>query len=737
VGRTNLYTFNGDLVGMNYSDGTSVFFTNTDSPYLNRAAKPAVVIDASGTNVLTYDYAGRQLSTTCSGGLMSSIIVSNHFNTVYGRDFLKVSGTTPPLTNQFTYDSYGRLSSVSCGIYSAAYGYLPNSDLLQTTTGKSNSLAILTTTRTWQTGPRLQSIVNTANGSVVTSHTYAYDALDRRKSALLEDGSHWEYDYNDRNELAGARREWSDWTPVSGQQFAYSYDNIGNRITASSGGDTNGVNLRAVNYALNALNQYTTITNLGYRDILGIAFATNKVGVTNTITTTGGFADRKSEYFHQELTINNTNAPLWQSLSVSSGGSVSNGGFAFPAYTQTNTYDADGNLTSDGIWTYEWDPENRLAAMSMNGITNVANSNRIRLEFVYDEQDRRVSKLVKTWNGSSFSPQSTNRFVYDGWNTIAMINPQSSVQQAYFWGQDASSLIGGAGGIGGLLAVLEATNGQVSDCHFASYDGNGNVTALLKVTDLSVSARYEFTGAGELARMSGCMARSNPFRFSSRFYDDESGLSAYTKRYFSAVLGRWLSRDPEGEHVGNNLLCFVGNNPITSIDPFGTFTLIDEGATAGIEGNLMSSALQAGVQAWGIYSRVKGAVDTFNSIQQITTDLMEASEGDSDALLGDMLAIGANVLVSKLGGGLGKAVKKFEMHHIFPRQFKKDFKAAGININKWLVRLERNVHKGIHPEWNRDWDAFLNTGKQKSPEEIFAFALELMQKYGVNASQLK
>jgi hypothetical protein len=34
------------------------------------------------------------------------------------------------------------------------------------------------------------------------------------------------------DELIGARRLWADWSPVTGQRFAYDFDNIGNRKTA-------------------------------------------------------------------------------------------------------------------------------------------------------------------------------------------------------------------------------------------------------------------------------------------------------------------------------------------------------------------------------------------------------------------------------------------------------------------------------------------------------------------------
>ena len=114
---------------------------------------------------------------------------------------------------------------------------MPNSDLLPTTTFKHNGATKLTTTRGWEFGSRLSAILNQAGSTMVSSDSYQYDSLNRRMRASLEDGSYWQYDYNDRNELTGARRYWPDMNPVSGQQFCYGYDNIGNRQSATIGGD--------------------------------------------------------------------------------------------------------------------------------------------------------------------------------------------------------------------------------------------------------------------------------------------------------------------------------------------------------------------------------------------------------------------------------------------------------------------------------------------------------------------
>jgi RHS repeat-associated protein len=694
---TNLYTDNGDTVGMAYSDGTCVLFTNASAPDLNRRAKPDVALDSSGTNVITYDYAGRVINTACIAGLMSGIAVTNHFNSVYGRDFLKVAGTTTPLTNQFTYDSYGRLVTVSCGIYSAAYGYLANSDLIQGTSSKSNAIEILRTTRTWEIGPRLRSVVNTANNSVVTSFGYRYDALNRRIQTGLEDGSSWLYDYGDRNELTGARREWSDWTPVSGQQFTYAYDNIGNRTTSGGGGDTNGANLRPIGYGANSLNEYSSITNLGYRDVLGVAFATNSIAITNTLNGIGGLADRKMEYFHRELTINNSNAPLWQTLSITCGGTVSNGGCTFPAYTQNFAYDGDGNLTFDGIWTYEWDAENRLAAMTMTNIASVANSNRLRLEFAYDFQRRRVSKLVKAWNGSVFVPQSTNRFVYDGWNLIAIVNSQGSIQQGFIWGLDLSGTRDKAGGIGGLAAVLETSTGQITNADFACNDGNGNISALFSSAGLASVARYEYSPFGELLRVTGPMAKANPFRCSTKFNDDETGLVYYGWRYYNPTQGRWVGREPSLDQIFLHLYLFCHNNPVDRFDLDGRtdWLLVMTGISRMIGGAAISLASGLEEVGTGGLATPLAVLGVLSGGSMFTTGLIEFMDGItaedrvSDKREEDLeLPVNFGGLVGKaVGGDMGQKLGAFIEESVFLLDVAHKLPVLGEKI-EWALGLE-------------------------------------------------
>ena len=222
------------------------------------------------------------------------------------------------------------------------------------------------------------------------------------------------------------------------------------------------------------------------------------------------------------------------------------------------TYDPAGNLLTNGSWTYSWDNENRL--------TQVVSTSKL-IQFTYDTQGRRIEK--KVWNNTTGTgtPTTYLKYIYDGWNLIAELNGNSSNAKVrtYTWGLDISGSTTEAGGVGGLLMVDDASNGV----HFVSYDLNGNVMGVVKAADGTVSAAYEYGPFGELLSSTGSMSPSNPFRFSTKYRDNETDLYYYGYRYYSPSLGRWISRDPIEEQGGLNLYNFVNNDPVNHWDLWG------------------------------------------------------------------------------------------------------------------------------------------------------------------------
>jgi RHS repeat-associated protein len=339
------------------------------------------------------------------------------------------------------------------------------------------------------------------------------------------------------------------WSVVAGQQFEYQYDDIGDRQTAASGGDQFGANLRYYqNYSANTLRQYSQRTVPGYVDVQGSA--TN----TATVTVNNQPSYRKDEYYRVELSVDNSVGPLWQRITNvavlpqgTNGDLVTNitGNVLVPPSTERFFHDADGNLTSDGLWTNSWNAENRLVAMESTA--NVPAGGKAKESWSHLADGRWYERVIWSWNGSAYVAQATNRLVWDGQVLLAVVDHTNSLVMSFARGLDLSGTMQEAGGVGGVLAINAVTNGA----HFAAYNGNGNVSVLLSATDGATTAQYEYSPFGETLRATGPLAKANPIRFSTQLADDVTGNAKYLFRDYLPSPGRWLTRDPIVEKGAN------------------------------------------------------------------------------------------------------------------------------------------------------------------------------------------
>jgi len=469
--------------------------------------------------------------------MKTRLSVTNGFDADLRRTNLAVVNSSSGLltSTAYGYDNASRLATVSDGVNTSAYGYLANSSLVGQITNRHSGAIRMTTTKAYDYLNRLTQISSASSAAYTLPVTfnYQYNTANQRKTNVLADGSYWVYGYDALGQVTNGCKHFADGTPVAGQQFDYAFDTIGNRTQTRTGGDQTGTNnLRLANYYANNLNQLTNRDVPPYVDIKGASL------YTNAVTVNGQTAYRKGEYFRKELGVNNTNSALWTNIVVAGGQSIS-GNVYVAQQPETFLYDADGNLTNDGRWAYVWDAENRLIEMTNN--TSVGPN--YDLKFAYDAKGRRIQKVVAT-NGVAYS---TNNFLYDGWNLVSILNPQSSILATFTWGSDLSGSLQGAGGVGGLLWSQSFTNNTTQSVSFYAYDGNGNVAALVNALDGTTSANNEYGPFGETIRMTGTAAKNNPLRFSTKYQDDESDLLYYSYRYYKASTGNWPSRDPMDE----------------------------------------------------------------------------------------------------------------------------------------------------------------------------------------------
>jgi RHS repeat-associated protein len=561
---TTTYTYDdkkGELTKIDYSDVTpDVVFNSYD-----RIGRLLSVTDGDSTTVFTYHTSGGMATRSISGGILNGVKVEAGYDGFGRRSSLQASLGTSVLHSQtYTPDTSGRLEKIVSNGITASYSYDTTRGLLQSTSYSGGiSLA-----RSFDTNGRLEQIKTLAtNGSTITGFTYAYNNLHQRTKVTREDGSYWSYTYNDRGELVSSKKRWSDNILVSGQQMEYGYDNIGNRTSTKMGGDAGGNNLQESIYVVNRLNQYERRSVPGVVDIFGSSDASTTVKVNAQATY------RKGDYFHASLEVNNQSGPVYEKVDVTgvkggagSGGEdavlVQSGRKYVPAVQEQYVYDADGNLLQDGRWTYTWDAENRLT--SMTALLIAPAEAKKKLEFAYDYSGRRIQKNVYGWNGAGYQLQSTTKFIYDGWNLVTELDGTNSVIRSYTWGMDLSGGMQGAGGIEGLLLIKEGNSS-----YQVGYDGNGNVSTLIKTGTNTVEAIYEYDAQGNQIRSTGTYADRNPFRFSTKYIDVETELIYFGYRYYNSQTGRWVSKDPIGEAGGINLYAYVRNNLVDAVDPFG------------------------------------------------------------------------------------------------------------------------------------------------------------------------
>ena len=284
-----------------------------------------------------------------------------------------------------------------------------------------------------------------------------------------------------------------------------------------------------------------------------------------------------------------------QYLSMTSGGE-----------TTWTLYSTNGELvrTRFGAPRYDYDAESRLSAVVEEVSVYPTNSvytvvDELIVSNRYDHLGRRVQKIT---------PEATHTYFYDGWmlvkEVVANVDESRSVIE-YHWGKDLSGTIGGAGGVGGLLYLTisnsSTTNSSTRQLYVPWYDAYGNVMGYWDAQG-NVVAEYTYDAFGKLIASSGPMADVFSFRYSTKYFDPETGFYYYGYRYYSPELMRWITRDPIGEEGGVNLYAMCGNSITWQIDYLGLIDVFWREPTA-TESSKISAAVREIVEISDLYLR--------------------------------------------------------------------------------------------------------------------------------------
>lgn len=321
-------------------------------------------------------------------------------------------------------------------------------------------------------------------------------------------------------------------TPTSGLAVTYAYD-LASRPTRTS--DTSAAITAAAppggstvtygtTYAYDALNRLTKVT----WDPAPAATPP----ASGTLVTFGHSYDKTNRRIGQTVDDN-----TWLAYPAGAPSTTSYTADRLNRYSVvtglTPSYDANGNLTGDGTYTYGYDAENRM--VTANGAGNSST-------YTYDGRGRRKSRTV---NGTTTISVTDN----DNREVLEYDDASGAILRWYAYGIGPND-------------VLNQMNVPTNSRAVFVPDLQGSVVATLNSAGaLSKSAYLAYGGSA---------AAATPFGYTGQRVDAESGgLYYYRARHYSSALGRFLQPDPIGYASGTLLYAYALNDPLNRIDPSG------------------------------------------------------------------------------------------------------------------------------------------------------------------------
>ena len=488
---TNVYTDTGDrtLMRVEYGNGGKVHYTRDDFRRVT-----GIHYDDATTPRFTYDYgANGQVAYVRDNELNRTVWTEYDTSERPTRTHILESASsssigTPKYVNTVRYDAYGNVDSYKETV---------------------NNSASFETTYIHDVENRPTQLRYGADNRIIA---YTYDAIGRiatRAANSMQTSYLTTYQY-----LAPENGDSIQTTPLvqsitqNGQNFSYTYDNVGNITSVTHNGLT-------TTYEYDSLGQLTRVNDphAGKSTMYLYDCGGNMTGYLSAPYTLAPTLEGVNETVF--YTYGDSN---WKDKVTAIGG-------------KAITYDAIGNpLTYDG-WTFTWKAGRMLASMVKNG-TNA--------QFTYDHNGMRIRKIV---NGV------TTNYTLNGKNVVHMT--QGSHDLHFFY--DAQ-------GKPGMVTYNDVD-------YFYVYNLQGDVVALIDANGTQVveygydAWGYPISKTGSLAATIGTL---NPFRYRGYVYDEETGLYYLQNRYYSPNWKRFINVDQSLNE--KNLFVYCLGSPIIRRD---------------------------------------------------------------------------------------------------------------------------------------------------------------------------
>jgi len=173
------------------------------------------------------------------------------------------------------------------------------------------------------------------------------------------------------------------------------------------------------------------------------------------------------------------------------------------------------------------------------------------LSYQYDAFNRRLKKT---------GPGIEENYLYLDQNEIGAMDREGEITQLRILGRGKGAEI--------AAAIAIELQGRI---FIPIHDQCGHTAVLIDLSTQTLAESYIYSAFGEEQRYGTDVG--NPWHFSSKRLDPESGWIYFGRRYYAPHMGRWTTADPIGFVDGPNLYAYVKNSPLTHFDLYGLSVL--------------------------------------------------------------------------------------------------------------------------------------------------------------------
>lgn len=504
-------------------------------------------VDAKNQTVtLTYDVLGRVL-TKSEPDLISTWTYDTAAN---GKGKLASTTSNNGYSRSFTYDSLGRVTSISSVIDNPASPYVEATTY--DTYGRVSRQTYpdgFAVARVYNTAGYLAQVVNAATPTTVYWTANAVDAAGDVTQQTYGNGIVWTQVFDPATgrvtqQQAGANN--------AVQNMSYNYDSLGNLLTRS---DVNAG--LSENFIYDSLNRVTAATATGATGSTLTSFAYDDIGNITSKSDVGSYAYNASG-------ANSVRPHAVASIT----GSVY--GVTNPAYT----YDANGNMTAGAGRSVIWTSFNMPSQMTgcPNGGTTCST-----VGFWYNSDHERIKELQADQSVViTLSPRYDIGLHFEKKYIAANGVLTGAVEYEHY-------LYSGSGQMFGNYIVTTQTDGVTVASTSTEYyvkDHLGSIVARLDGTG-AVIERLSYDVFGKRRNPDGSAATIvNPdmyHGFTGQEMLDAVGLVHLNGRVYDPITGRFTSADPTVQAPLDmqsfNRYSYVLNNPLALTDPSGYFSI--------------------------------------------------------------------------------------------------------------------------------------------------------------------